>query len=280
MLIAGSFTVGCVSDAENPEKPLAKLEKKNVAYGEHQHQKYDIYLPKGRTEEHTKVLVLVHGGGWVEGDKNEMNGFIAPLQNNFPDHAIVNINYRLASEGNSPFPMQLDDIKSVLTHLQQPENEYNISKAYGLIGVSAGGHLSLLTAYQHNPKNEIKAVCSIVGPTNFTDPAYVHPTELGYLAIKLSLENITGESMAGNPEYFKDKSPYHVVTAPAPPTILFYGDSDPLVPNSQGVKMAEKLDQLGVTNEFTLYQGAAHGWEGQQLDDTVNKLKAFITQNF
>lgn len=209
-----------------------------------------------------------------------MNGFIAPLQANFPDHAIVNLNYRLASNGNSPFPMQIDDIKSVLEHLQQPENEYHISNRYAFIGVSAGGHLSLLTAYRHNSDNGIKMVCSIVGPTNFTDQAYVNPTQIGYFAIKQSLENITGKSMVTDTDYFKDKSPYHVVTETAPPTILFYGDSDPLIPTSQGVKMVEKLDQLDVTNHFTLYQNAGHGWTGEQLEDTETKLINFCKTHF
>ncbi|HYH14654.1 MAG TPA: hypothetical protein VD794_05530, partial [Flavisolibacter sp.] len=44
--------------------------KLNVAYGTDSAQRMDIYLPAGRNNT-TKVLVLIHGGGWASGDKSE-----------------------------------------------------------------------------------------------------------------------------------------------------------------------------------------------------------------
>ena len=67
----------------------------------------------------------------------------------------------------------------------------------------------------------------------------------------------------------------HRVTASAPPTILFYGGQDPLIPTTQGTALRDELTTLGVTHEFTLYPNAGHGWVGTDLLDTVVKLKAF-----
>jgi len=268
------------NDDNTTEVPLEKTEFKDVTYGEHQQQKYDIYLPKNRNANSTKVFILIHGGGWIEGDKKDMNDFATELQKSYPDYAVVNINYRLASINNSPFPMQIDDIKSIISHLKQKKEEYQISNQYALIGTSAGGHLSMLYAYAHDSKKEVDMVASIVGPTNLTDDAYVNATGAGFQYLFALIQQITGINFKTNSDYFVGVSPLHVATNSASPTILFYGGKDPLIPVSQGIDMHAKLDQLGVTNEFTLYPEEGHGWEGENLFDTITKLRVFINTHF
>jgi len=271
--------ISCEED-NTIEIPIDKTDIKDVPYGEHQQQKYDIYLPKERSSSTTKVFILVHGGAWIEGDKTDMNPYVTELQTNFPDYAIVNINYRLASVGNSPFPMQINDIKGIITQLQDKKEEYQISNQYAFIGISAGAHLSMLYAYANDNKNEVDMVCSIVGPTNFTDDAYVNPSNNSYAYLALLIQQITGVNYDQNIDFYKNNSPYHVATSNAPPTILFYGGKDNLIPTTQGVDMSEKLIALGVPNEFTLYPEEGHGWEGDNLLDTIVKLRAFIKANF
>jgi acetyl esterase/lipase len=186
-----------------------------------------------------------------------------------PDVAVVNINYRLADENNPPFPMQINDISSVVEYLKSNQSEYVISEDIGFIGTSAGAHLSMLWSYAYDTENDTQMVCSIVGPTNFTDPAYLESQD----PLLLELMEIYG--IDPTMEFLELVSPYHQVTASAPPTILFYGGQDPLIPTSQGVDMEEKLSQIGVINEFTLYPDAGHGWAGLELIDTWTKLKLF-----
>jgi dienelactone hydrolase len=66
------------------------------------------------------------------------------------------------------------------------------------------------------------------------------------------------------------------VTAPAPPTILFYGGQDPLIPSTQETDLRDKLANLRVTHKFTLYPNSGHGWVGLELLDTWTKLKSFM----
>jgi acetyl esterase/lipase len=112
-------------------------------------------------------------------------------------------------------------------------------------------------------------VCSVVGPTNFTDPAYLDNTNPDLQAL-IDLYGIDAST-----SFLEEVSPYHRVTASAPPTILFYGGQDPLVPTTQGTNMRDKLNELGVNFQFTLYPDAGHGWVGLELLDTWNKLKLF-----
>lgn len=271
-----SFASCSTEDNNNPTTGLDATEyyqELNVSYGTDTDQIFDIYLPANRSL-NTEVMILVHGGGWSAGDKNDMNELKNFVQNEFPNMGIVNINYRLADENNQPYPMQIDDITSVINHLKTNQNHYVIDDDFAFIGVSAGAHLSLLWSYAFDLNNNIDMVCSIVGPTNFTDPAYLNNNNPD-LQTLLDLYGVDATT-----EYLEEVSPYHRVTATAPPTILFYGGLDPLVPTTQGTDMRDKLEELSVIHEFTLYPNAGHGWIGLDLLDTSIKLKAFIQNHF
>ena len=274
-LILFVFISSCSSNTNddgttaNPLDPTLYYQELDVSYGNRANQTFDLYLPANRTF-NTKVLILVHGGGWSSGDKIDMNPIKDLIRLDLPNYAIVNMNYRLADNENKPYPMQTDDISSVISYLKNNEGKYTISDDYGFIGVSAGAHLSLLWSYKFDTQNHVKMVCSIVGPTNFTDPNYLNNIDPDLQAmLDLYGTNLTLE-------FLEEVSPYHQATSLSPPTILFYGGQDPLIPVSQGTDMRDKLISLSVINEFTLYPDAGHGWTGLELIDTWSKLKNFI----
>nr|WP_321222551.1 alpha/beta hydrolase [uncultured Psychroserpens sp.] len=248
--------------------PLEFRQELNVSYGTDSDQVFDIYLPANRTTE-TKVMILVHGGGWTSGDKADMNPFKDIMLEELPDIAIVNINYRLADADNQPYPMQINDITTIVNLLKANQNDYVISSDIGFLGTSAGAHLSMLWSYAFDTQNDVKMVASVVGPTNFTDPAYLNNED------PLLQEIINTFGIDTSTAYLEEISPYHQATSSSPPTILFYGGQDPLIPTSQGVDMDTRLTTLGVTHQFTLYPNAGHGWVGLELLDTWTKLKAF-----
>jgi len=272
LLLSLSFTT-CQKDHRDTDdivtNPSKYYEKLDVPYGNDPDQSFDIYLPANRTSD-TKIMILVHGGGWSAGDKTDMIGFKDFVRDQFPEVGVVNMNYRLADTDNHPYPMQLNDITSVIDHLKDNRSNYVIDDAFGFIGVSAGGHLSLLWSYAFDFEDSINMVCSIVGPTNFTDPAYLNNTDPDLQEIlDLYTEN-------ASTEFLEEVSPYHRATASSPPTILFYGGQDPLIPVTQGTDMRDKLADLGVAHSFTLYPDAGHGWIGLDLLDTGIKLNAFM----
>ncbi len=274
ILLLGFLFVICNSCTEDPvETGTGTLEAKNIIdleYGSHTHQKYDIYLPKNRTSE-TKVLILVHGGGWNAGEKSEMNAFKDFIREQLPDIAVVNMNYRLADENNPPYPMQINDIGQLVQELYDRAQEFQISKEIGFIGSSAGAHLSLLWSYAHDTKKQVNLVCSIVGPTNLLDEAYINtPNEV----LRTLLDQFGNEL-----EVLEEVSPLYQVKSTSPATILFYGAQDPLIPNSQGISLKDRLLELNVEHQFTLYPNGGHGWVGLDLLDTSIKLKAFIQEH-
>ncbi len=255
------------------EKDLQTSTLLNQSYGSDPKQNFDLYLPANRTENKTKTIILVHGGGWIEGDKNDMNYLIPIIKQNFPDYAIANINYRLANTSRYAFPMQNDDLNTVFNKLKNDNN--SISDDFGFIGTSAGGHLSMLYSYSNNPKNNIKMVISIVGPTNFKDVNYTNNP--AWLANYFAL---TGINYTENPSFFEQLSPLFKVTSTSPPTLLLYGDTDPLIPNTQHQDLKNKLTQLGVYNELKVYNGGHGNWSPTDLSDASARLVNFVRLKF
>tara|TARA_B100000767_G_scaffold273851_1_gene305195 strand:+ start:735 stop:1592 length:858 start_codon:yes stop_codon:yes gene_type:complete len=247
---------------------IEAYESLDVSYGPDLNQTFDIFLPANRTNM-TKTIILVHGGSWVGGDKSDMDFFKAYILQRHPNIGIVNMNYTLADETTPPIPLQTDDISAVVSYISENKSSLIISDDIGFIGASAGAHLSLLWSYANDSNNQVDMVCSIVGPTNFTDPAYHDSLNPIYQGMYL---------LFGNPsvDFLESMSPYHRATNSAPPTLLFYGGMDPLVPSSQGIDMDAKLTTLGVSHEFSLYQEEGHGWEGLNQLDTSLKISAYI----
>src|SRR5665647_178138 len=113
----------------------------DLSYGEGAQQKMDIYLPDDRSRAATKTIVVIHGGGWVEGDKSEMNPYVDTLRKLLPGYAIVNLNYRLAYNNSvNLFPAQENDVKSAIEYYLGHAEEYMVSDDLVLLGASAGGH--------------------------------------------------------------------------------------------------------------------------------------------
>lgn len=242
-----------------------------MVYGTTTQQVFDLYLPANRSPLTTKTLILVHGGSWVGGDKSNMDYLVNILKQNLPTYAIANMNYRLATAGNPAFPMQINDIQLLISALKGSRFNFGISEQFGLIGVSAGGQLSLLYSYGFNNSNDVKMVCSIVGPTDFTDPNYLNNPILFD-----SFTGVTGVNYNENPEFYQQISPLYRATSTSPPTLLLYGNQDPLVPTTQGVNMNARLDELGVYNEFTLYNGGHADWAIPDQLDAYGKVITFI----
>ena len=252
-------------------EPLEPTSFLNISYGVDNDQKMDIYLPKGRTTDKTKWMVLVHGGGWISGDKADFTPYIPVLQQKLPDYAIANINYHLATSTANHFPTQETDMKAAVDFLVQKSTGYNVSQNFVLLGASAGGHLVSLQAYKY-PAAGIKAVVNFYGPVNMT--ALYNSIQPLYKPI---IETLMGGTPTSNATLYEQSSPIRFVTAQAPPTILFHGDKDELVPVMQSQELKSKLQSVGVSSELTVYPGLGHDlWPEATMNDAFQKIEVFL----
>lgn len=247
----------------------------NVSYGSDAAQKMDIYLPGGRTTANTKVIIMIHGGGWTQGDKSELTAYVDTLKKRLPGYAIFNINYRLGTGSANFFPAQENDVKAAIDLIYSKRNEYVISDKYVLIGTSAGGHLCLLHAYKNTTPVKIKAVVDFFGPTDMADMYNNPPNPL----VPLLMVQVTGGIPTSVPAIYSQATPLNYVTAQSPPTIILHGGVDIVVSYTQSVALKNKLASFGVVNQYVFYPTENHGWTGANLTDSFDKITAFINAN-
>jgi acetyl esterase/lipase len=249
----------------------------NVAYGIDPLQKMDIYLPANRSVTTTKVIILVHGGAWVAGDKNDFTTAIDTLKKRMPDYAVFNINYRLAAlPSTNVFPAQELDVKAAVEFIYSNRAANAVSDKFVLMGASAGGHLALLHAYKYQSPIKIKAVVDYCGPTDMS----AMYTDYAGTSSQLGITLLMGGTPASNPISYQQSSPkFFVGTANACPTIIFQGTADAIVnANTQSAALKTALTAVAVPNEYYPYAGLGHvdTWTNVTFTDTYTKIQAFL----
>ena len=128
--------------------------------------KLDVYRPKN-AQGKIPVIVSVHGGGWVYGDKELYQFYGMTLaQRGF---AVVNFTYRLAPEVK--FPAPLEDTNNVISWMYVNQEEYGLDMEHVfMVGDSAGGHLcGLYSAICTNPEYAVNYTFKV--PNGFVPQA-------------------------------------------------------------------------------------------------------------
>ena len=82
--------------------------------------KMDLYLPPAG-EGLSPVLIVIHGGGWRHGSKEQMGGFNAWFNMGF---AVVNVGYRLSDVAKAP--AAIEDIRCAVSFIVNRAAEYHI----------------------------------------------------------------------------------------------------------------------------------------------------------
>ncbi|MBE0675888.1 MAG: alpha/beta hydrolase [Bacteroidales bacterium] len=272
LLLAGLILTAILTSCKKEPAAIEEQIIKDVSYGESGQQKMDIYLPDDRARPSTKTVVFIHGGGWVEGDKSDMNAYVDTLRKLMPGYAVVNMNYRLAYNNSvNLFPTQENDVKSAIEYYLNRADEYKVSDELVLLGASAGGHLAMLHAYKNDPDGHVRAVVDFFGPFDL-----VSLWNYGILQ-QLILYGATGVFPVDNPSLYSSSSPSEHITATSPPTIALQGGADPLVPPSQTSQLIAALDAAGVINQLVYYPVEGHGWTGANMVDSFRKIVSFIS---
>lgn len=233
----------------------------DIPYGEcedHPHwQLLDVYLPSSKKEAQYPVIISVHGGGWVEGDKDEYRFYCMNLVRD--RYAVINFSYRLAPE--YPFPAQLLDLQHIMQWIVAHHEEYHldVSRVFAL-GDSAGGHiLALYTAL-------------ITGVAGDAIPIH-HPKEITLRAIGLNCANLffplATELNTTQRHTFFDflgKEPKeedlqlirleHRITENYPPVFLISANKDPL--QEQVSPFGDVLTKKGIDYQYQVYGSPEH----------------------
>jgi acetyl esterase/lipase len=258
-------------DNNGQDMPVTML---NVSYGSNAQQKIDVYLPAGRSTSITKVIIMIHGGGWNTGDKTDLNQYVDSLKKREPTYAIFNINYRLANPPDL-FQAQENDVRAAVEFIYNKRTEYRISDKFVLVGASAGGHLALLQGYKHTAPIKVKAIIDFFGPTDLIEMYNNPPNPL----VPALLASVTGGSPTTQSLLYQISSPLNYVTGQSPPTLILHGGIDIVVSPTQSILLKNKLQTNSVVHQYIFYPTEGHGWVGANLTDSFNKIQAFLASN-
>ena len=167
----------------------------------------------------------------------------------------------------------LKDAKAAIRWIRQHAKDLHIipdSLAAG--GGSAGGHLAAAAGscpgFEH--EGEDLSVSSRPAALVLFNPVYDNgPKGYGHKRVK---------------DYWKAFSPRHNISEATPPTIVFLGDKDNLVPVSTAEAYKADMSKAGVKSELYIYENQKHGFfnKGRCSDEIyaslINRMDTFLTE--
>lgn len=267
------------------------LLERDIAYvpGGDEAQRLDLYLPETPAESPLPLVVHIHGGGWMGGSK-----FPCPFANLVKQgYAVASVEYRFSQ--HAVFPAQIQDCQAAIRWLRANSSRYNLDPdRVGVIGGSAGGHLSALVGASggksafpviggsEEQSDRVQCVCDIFGPANFT-------TVMQQAADDKNVRNIftfnspddpysrlIGVSLESDREKTDAVSPIHYVSKETPPMLILHGTHDALVPYAQSVELAAALEANGVPVWLQTLPGSGHGGPAFEKPEISALIQTFF----
>jgi acetyl esterase/lipase len=215
----------------------------------------------------TAVLV-VHGGGWILGDRSMMES----LASRFAAEGFlaIAVEYRLVRE--APWPAQLNDVISAVRWTADNAERLGIDRGRIVVaGSSAGGQLAMLAAAALRKEPRVAAVISLFSASELTvdsKPAKGHLDASALLGSQATEEAV------------RAASPLYQITADYPPVFLLHGGADWLIDPVASLRVYERLVGLGVPAELHIVARALHEFVGEpgMTGPMVSEIALFLNR--
>jgi acetyl esterase/lipase len=267
----------------------------------------NAFLPAGVTTP-VAAMVEIHGGWFIggvpAGQVRQMSGSGMLMSKGI---ALFSIAYRLGPHGG--FPQNIRDCRNAIRFIRKNAARFNIDpERIGVMGGSAGGHLSLMLAMapedfdDGGPVDELKGVSakvcgcfSWIPPTDFVrfwaqGPQDVLLNDYGQTFLRGPDPAIPSDSrprlrllfhgtIPDTPEHkavYTQMCPIGHVRAGLPPLLICDGEKDPIVPGRQGKELYDALKAAGADATYWLTVGGGHAYPGGAGFTEV--LDAFLTR--
>jgi len=270
-----------------PRLPEGVKALRDLAYvsNGHQRQKLDLYVPASRTK--LPVVIHVHGGAWMAGEKGLSPSLASLLSKGF---AVADINYRLAQD--AIWPAQIEDCKAAVRWLRANSGKYNLdAKRFAAMGESAGGHLVAVLGTAGQTKrfdvgenlsqsSAVQAVVDHYGPTDLAQIISHRKKDSPFNdPINSPEAKLIGGPLDQKKEQAKSANPITYISKRTPPFFIAHGTNDNMVPCHQGQLLYDALKKAGIPVTFVKIEGADHGYMGASRDklaDLDSKVEAFL----
>ncbi|MDR3622187.1 MAG: alpha/beta hydrolase [Paludisphaera borealis] len=249
----------------------------------------DVFTPKEKAN--GAAVVWMVSGGWFSSHDAINSATVQEFLNRgYTVFAVVH-----GSQPKFTIPEVVADVNRAVRFIRFHANDYKIDPdRIGVTGASAGGHLSLMLGTAGDagdPKakdpidrvsSRVQAVACFFPPTDFLNYGKPGENALGRGILqgfkapfdfneqdpdKKIFRAINDESKIL--EIGRKISPVNHVSADDPPTLIFHGDADQLVPIQQAELIIDKLKAAGVESKLVVKKGASHGWPDLLKDQSI-----------
>ncbi len=235
--------------------------------------KFDLYQRK-QAPSSQPLVIMVHGGSWNGGDKEQLAGIDRYLASQ--GYSVASINYRHAPKWR--FPAAVDDVFRALEYMKLNAAELNVDPTrVVLVGRSAGGQVALSAAYAGRDP-AIRGVVALYAPTDLVF-GYENPSRRGVLDSRKVLEDYLGGAPATSLTAYHAASPVEFVGPSTPPTLLIHGLLDPIVSPVHSELLATRLAGAERPNLYLPLPWATHGCDAN-LSGPSGQLTVYLTSRF
>jgi acetyl esterase/lipase len=210
----------------------------DVPYGLDDAQKYDVYMPENRSN--APVIIMVHGGDWSSGDKQDAD--VAEAKAGYwvaKGYIFVSLNYRLLPK-KDPL-IQAADVALAVASIQKSAINWNADKdKIVLMGSGAGGHLVALLS--SNP-----SLASDQGASTWAGAVVLETSALNIPAIMTSSHDAVYDTAFGsNVEFWEDSSPTDLVASSGLPMLVVCSAESTANTCAKASAFANAADNAGV----------------------------------
>jgi acetyl esterase/lipase len=234
----------------------------------------DVYIPKGNSKKTYPAVLLIHGGGWLTGSKENQRVMAQHLALN--GYVAVTASYRLGLE--EPYPAAVVDLKDALRWMRINAKRYHINPdKIAVLGASAGAQLATLLGVTSNSSvygfdneisDEVQVIVNIDGIVSFIHPEASSEGKMASIWL--------GSTKEENLKNWKEASPLEYITENTPPT-LFINSSQPRFHAGRD-DMIQLLNRFGIDNETHTIKDTPHSfwlmhpWFEETLNYTISFL--------
>lgn len=220
----------------------------------------DIFYPRSRKR---GTVLFAHGGGWISGYRRQPNNLSWYKFLVSKGFVVAAVDY---SRGYRGIEKLIEELSHALTFLSKNAAQLGLpNEKISLMGLSAGGHLALLTAAKMY--NLVKNVVAYYAPCDLLD-VWESPSLFARIALVATLKRLPTRSK----EVYAKYSPINVAHTSMPPVLLVHGKKDSIVPYESSVKMFRKLKKLGCQVKLLTHPQADHGFEFVLRDEKTKQI--------
>ena len=262
--LVDTFGLGATASAPDAEATYANFDGEPL--------RLSIYRPAGSTaQDRAPVLVFVHGGGWVAGDRNAHSADLRWFAEQ--GWLTVTVDYALSTSDRHLWDVTQSQIGCALAWVADNAQRYGGDPdRLSLSGDSAGGNLAVNAAYlaavgglPSSCGGRVPAVDAVTALYPVVDPAGFYDNDDP--ALGGTARDMAGAYTGGSPQQFPQRyaaitSATHI-SAAAPPTLILLGEADHLVPAAGAYRFAEQAREAGVDVELVAVPYADHVFDAR-----------------